>query len=945
MTRVLVGLVVWCFLAQSTNAAGPPAVEKARDFWKVGKYAEALDAFDTLAKSDPPPEPTVRVLIALGRADCLDSTGEPDKAIAALIEVSPLKENDKDNPDVWARLADLQFARGDWDAATASAVRAMQTKADHLLARWVQARLLEARGDRKAADQAFKWFVDYQNLHPDEVAKDAPGLLIIGQATERYAHANMTGEDLGEELNKVINNIYEAAIKADPQCWQACWLEGRLFLAGYQEGDARKELTKALRINPHSPEVLVTLGVADLQGYKLAAGRKKAERALEINPRMVAAHVLLADLNITDERFLEARDNARKAVAENPLDEDALARLAAAARLLVDPLGAQAVESLVLGNNPRPATFYAALAERLADRRKYHSAERAFLQAIAADPDRADVQIGLGMLYMQIGREAEARDLFDVAFKADPFNIRASNMQLILKHMASYRSTDSDHYTVLFDPTQDTLLGKYMSRYLESIHGELVQRFAYEPPGLTQIEIMKNHEKFSGRTVALPFIPTVGACTGKVVALASPKTSPKPFNWSRVMKHEVVHVITLQQTEFNIPHWYTEALAVESEGFPRPQPWNKMLVERVPTRRKLLNLDTINLGFIRPDEPEDRQLAYCQAQLYAQYMLQRFGADALARMLAAYRRGLTTDRAIASCFNVAKEDFEGKYLVFLDQVVKTIQTRAGEEKPVKFSELERQLKSKPDDADLNARMAYEHYARRDLKLAKPFADKALKLQPRNPMASYVKARIFASIGYEDEALAILEPALDEAKPDVRVLDLLAELQLKAGKLDIAEKLYNLGRKDDPQNSKWVAGLARVHLRNKDPKLVNELVELANNDADDLSLRKELAKRYHDLKDPTKAEHWAMECLYVDVYDPDCHVLLADAVLGANKFAQAIEEFDVALTLKPKRADDLRVRRARALFSMGRKDEAKEALDEILKRDPEHPEAKALRKEI
>ena len=71
-----------------------------------------------------------------------------------------------------------------------------------------------------------------------------------------------------------------------------------------------------------------------------------------------------------------------------------------------------------------------------------------------------------------------------------------------------------------------------------------------------------------------------------------------------------------------------------------------MLLARVPTRTKLLNLDTINLGFIRPKEPDDRQLAYCQAQLYAQYMLKRFGPDALIKMLDAYRRGLTTDRAI-----------------------------------------------------------------------------------------------------------------------------------------------------------------------------------------------------------------------------------------------------------------------------------------------------------
>src|SRR5947209_1044131 len=202
---------------------------------------------------------------------------------------------------------------------------------------------------------------------------------------------------------------------------------------------------------------------------------------------------------------------------------------------------------------------------------------------------------------------------------------------------------------------------------------------------------MKDHAKFSGRTVALPFIPTVGACTGKVVALASPRTGKAPFNWARVMKHELVHVITLQQTEFNIPHWYTEALAVESEGFPRPQPWNKMLVERVPTRRKLLNLDTINLGFIRPKEPDDRQLAYCQAQLYAQYMLQRFGPDALMKMLDAYRRGLTTDRAVTTCFGVEKADFEGQYLSFLDGVVKTIRTRVDDEPTLKFSQLERML--------------------------------------------------------------------------------------------------------------------------------------------------------------------------------------------------------------------------------------------------------------
>ena len=149
-------------------------------------------------------------------------------------------------------------------------------------------------------------------------------------------------------------------------------------------------------------------------------------------PTYAPAYVLLADLNISDERFVDAKAAASKAVAENPRDEDALARLAASCRLLVDPVGAAAAELAALANNPRPATFYAALAERLADRRKYHSAERAFLLAAAADPTRADAPIGLGMLYMQVGRETEAKSLFDAAFDADPFNVRADNMIKVL---------------------------------------------------------------------------------------------------------------------------------------------------------------------------------------------------------------------------------------------------------------------------------------------------------------------------------------------------------------------------------------------------------------------------------------------------------------------------------------------------------------------------------
>src|SRR5690606_35884978 len=133
----------------------------------------------------------------------------------------------------------------------------------------------------------------------------------------------------------------------------------------------------------------------------------------------------------------------------------------------------------------------------------------------------------------------------------------------------------------------------------------LVKQFGYEPEHRTQFELyhkakgLSAHQWFSARMVGLPWIQTIGASTGVIIALASPTAVDTGFNWARVAKHEFVHVITLQQTAFRIPHWCTEALAVTSEGIARPAKWDELLLERVP-KGQLRVLDELNDGFQRP---------------------------------------------------------------------------------------------------------------------------------------------------------------------------------------------------------------------------------------------------------------------------------------------------------------------------------------------------------
>ena len=201
------------------------------------------------------------------------------------------------------------------------------------------------------------------------------------------------------------------------------------------------------------------------------------------------------------------------------------------------------------------------------------------------------------------------------------------------------------------------------------------------------------------------------------------------------------------------------------------------------------------------------------AQLYARYMLKRFGDNTLIKMLMAYRRGLTTNRATPMLQRGEAGLREGLFV---------LSRRGGQDdpnsgQPKKADQIlpaRAASEGDPDDPDLNARMAYEHFPVATTRRRGRSPTRRVQLKPHHPLASYVKARLLITIGDEDAALAIIEPALDPKHPNERVIDLLAKLKMKAGHLDEAETLYELARKDDTFHTKWIAGLARVHLRQK-----------------------------------------------------------------------------------------------------------------------------------
>ena len=82
---------------------------------------------------------------------------------------------------------------------------------------------------------------------------------------------------------------------------------------------------------------------------------------------------------------------------------------------------------------------------------------------------------------------------------------------------------------------------------------------------------------------------------------------------------------------------------------------------------RLFDLQTINQGFVHARSGDDRQLAYCQGELYIEYLLGRFGPEAPGKLLAAFAQSAFTPAAIAVGLGVTAKDFEQGYQEFVER--------------------------------------------------------------------------------------------------------------------------------------------------------------------------------------------------------------------------------------------------------------------------------------
>ncbi|HEX5106412.1 MAG TPA: tetratricopeptide repeat protein, partial [Pirellulaceae bacterium] len=629
-----------------------------------GRYDEAAEQYAALASKDP--------AAAIGVARCRLAVGKSDDAASALATAAGWFPT---SAEIQAELALLALARGNEEGAQKQSAGALALDKDCVAAHWVRAELLKHEGRLKEAEQAYAWLTDYYNRAPR--IDDLQQLIWIGRGAAEHARWTRNSK----QFRRLVSELYPSALRLEKDFWPARLEAAQLYLEKFNQSDAAAEIAAGLAINPQAAELHAARAALALESFDLATAKSSLDRALEINPRLVWAHQLRADWLLCDVRPAEAIEVLQAGRQLNPRDEATLGRLAAACEAVDGRTGGkhsprvQAIIDEALSRNPHCGQFYLAAAEAFDRMRRFPQAAEFYRLAGEAMPQLIATRGQLGLVLMRLGDEAAAARLLEESFTIDPFNVRVKNQLEVLDVLAGYAAIETDHFVVKFDRGQDELLARYAARFLEDeVFPDLSRRLGYAPAGKTLVEIFSQsgntpgHAWFSARMVGLPFIGTVGACAGKMIALSSPTELKEKYNWATVLRHEMVHVINLQQTDFGVPHWFTEGLAVHLESQPRPRAWAELLARR-SRAGTLFTLDDVTLGFVRPKNGEDWTLAYCQSELYIEHLIEKYGQDAPGKMLAAYARQQSTSQALEQLFGVPQARFEADYRQKIERTI------------------------------------------------------------------------------------------------------------------------------------------------------------------------------------------------------------------------------------------------------------------------------------
>jgi cellulose synthase operon protein C len=468
------------------------------------------------------------------------------------------------------------------------------------------------------------------------------------------------------------NGQFRLAFKDHPNSAEVRTEWALLFLERFNRGEAENLFNEALKLDGNYAPAYLGLARLAAERYDDSAVRY-AKLALTHNAKYVEAHEVLAYLALEDSDPKQAATEAQAALALSNEALDGMAVLAS-----IDWLNAKPDSEWmgrILKVNPVYGEAYSTGGHFLVINRRYEEAINLYRKAIELSPQLWSARSELGLNLMRTAHNDEALNQLLKSYEAGYRNAETGNSIKVLQSLKNYQSFRTPTTLVVLNKQEAELLKPYLEPELERAIATYQKKYKYTLPGPVRLEAYPNHEDFIVRTLGLPGQGgLLGVTFGQVVAMDSPSArEPGSFHWGATLWHELSHVYVLSMTHHLVPRWFTEGLsvheetAVEADWGDRLTPDIVAVLGDTSGKTHLLPVLELDRGFVRPKYPSEVIVSYYEAGKICDFIVQKWGNEAILGMIHSYADRKDTAEAIRDNLHESPEAFDKEFGSWLNQ--------------------------------------------------------------------------------------------------------------------------------------------------------------------------------------------------------------------------------------------------------------------------------------
>jgi tetratricopeptide (TPR) repeat protein len=926
MTSGRLGLAL--VVAMTTGRVAHADLASGRDKLIAGDYKAAIAELGKVTGTD---RPAARVLLARAQITTGDHAG-------AEATVAPLAQG-KDARAIEAHLVLDQLRRitGRTRDARADLEQLHKDHPDDRAVRTALGEVRHALGDVVGAKALFDETIkesDANQLDLDDPAQTYQ-LAIAAYHTSEY---------------QLANGAFRETLKLRPQMTEAGVAWADLFLEKYAAQLAEQTLEEVFKVNPNNPEAHAAMAeVISETRADLAAVRHHLDAALAVNPKNARALKVRALLEIDRNQPDTANQTLDGVLAVNKDDVEAIALKATIAWLRDDTRAYDAEVQRALAIDPAYAQLYRIVARSAS--RKHRNVEAIELEkrAVALKPDfyAAMAEVGLG--YLRLGLEKEGLEWLDRSWAGDQYNVRTFNTRTLFKDTIpkEYTFGTSKDFRIRYHNDEKAVLARYVEPTMERAFADMVKRYGFTPKTPVTIELYAERNDYGIRTFGLPDVGDVlGVTFGQVVTAMSPANGD--INWGMVLWHELGHVFALQLSNSRVPRWFTEGLSEYETLIARPD-WrreNDADLYGAVANGTLVSIGDLNSEFMQPDTAAV-VVAYYQSAVTIEYLTATYGFPRIVEALKLYGKGRETPDVLAAVTGKTIAQLDVDFRKYLDIRLAPyagtfkLPTRGFDD----VTKLEIAADAAPRDARARAHVALGDYYAGEAEKAMTAAGAALALDPKQPIARYIQAEVVLHQGDLPRARALYQGLIADGHDSFDLRSRLAQIAEGEGKAGEVEQQLCAAKKLDPERSFPYQELARRYEKyGQLAKALTELEHYAFLEQMDLAPLKKLVVEYGKLGSWAKVRTYGEMATFINPSDPDILGGLARAYLELRRPARALFTYDTMLltTPPPRRPALVHLGRVRALIALGKTADARDALAQAMKTEPENAEALELK---